>query len=159
LTTKNSASDSFEQGHDLWRKGKLREALDQFRIGAKEGDPSCILLVGYFYDAGFGVQKDRLKAMQWYRSAHRRGDSGSAANNIGMILSRERNYAGAMRWFRRAISRGNSGARLHIAEMLAKRGKKSQAIDELTKLIAANDAAAETIEQASAILRKLQKRR
>jgi TPR repeat protein len=159
MTAKNSATDPFELGHDLWRKGQLRDALDQFRIGAKDGDPSCILLVGYFYDAGLGVRKDRLQAMQWYRSAHRRGDSGGAANNIGMILSRENDYAGAMRWFRRAISRGNSGARLHIAEMLAKRGKKVLAVEELTKLVAANDAAAETIEQASAILRKLQEGR
>ena len=97
--------------------------------------------------------------MQWYRSAHRRGASGGAANNIGIILSRKRDYDGAMRWFRRAISRGNSGARLHVAEMLAKRGNKVQAVDELTKLIAANDAPAETIEQASSLLRKLRDRR
>lgn len=51
MTTKDSATDSFQRGHELWRKGKLREALDQFRIGAKEGDPSCILLVGYLFDS------------------------------------------------------------------------------------------------------------
>ena len=156
MTTKASAPDSFERGHELWRMGRLREALDAFRTGAEEGDPSCVLLVGYFYDAGLGVRKDRSKAMRWYRSAHRRGDSGGAASDIGMILARERDYAGAMRWFRRAISRGNSGARLHIAEILTKRGRKMQAVEELTQLIAANDSATDTIEQARAILRKLQ---
>lgn len=75
---------------------------------------------------------------------------------IGVILARERDYAGAMRWFKRAVSRGNSGARLHIAEILTKRGRKMHAIEELTQLIAANDSAAETIEQARAVLQKLQ---
>jgi len=156
VATKDVAPDSFERGHELWRMGKLREALDAFRTGAEEGDPSCVLLVGYFYDAGLGVRKDRSKAMRWYRSAHRRGDSGGAASNIGVILTRERDYAGAMRWFKRAVSRGNSGARLHIAEILTKRGRKMHAIEELTQLIAANDSAAETIEQARAVLQKLQ---
>ena len=108
--------DDFEVGSRLWEAGKLDSAFEKFLGCARTGDPSCQLLVGYFYDVGIGRRRNRSLALRWYRRAHRAGDQGAAANNIGIILLEQSKARQALQWFDRALKRGNVGAAIHIGE-------------------------------------------
>src|SRR5207244_1618003 len=100
------SNDVFDRACAFWDRGKTKEALRLFLKGAKEGDGSSQLNVGYFYDLGLGVRKNPDLALYWYRRAHRRGNS-SAANNIGTIYRDRGQTRKALEWFNRALKKGN----------------------------------------------------
>ncbi|MGH7118989.1 MAG: hypothetical protein ACREFP_08380 [Acetobacteraceae bacterium] len=54
-------------------------------MAAKLGNPSAQLNLGYTYDVGIGVRRNRAAAIYWYRRAYRQG-VGIAASNIGTIF-------------------------------------------------------------------------
>lgn len=51
-----------------------RRALQLFLEAARNGDKAALLNIGYFYDKGVGVKRDRTKALYWYKRAYRRID-------------------------------------------------------------------------------------
>src|SRR6266487_5019790 len=56
----------FVKANTAWDKGDLRRAFELFSCAAKSGDSSCQLDLGYFFDRGLHVKKDKKKAMHWY---------------------------------------------------------------------------------------------
>ena len=90
-----------------------------FSQAAQAGDASSQLDLGYFYDQGLYVKRDKAKAMHWYSEAYRRGEPG-AANNIA-TLHRDSGRVGKMLWwFRRAVAMGDHDALLELAKCYEK---------------------------------------
>ena len=105
----------FVKANTAWDRGDLRRAFELFSRAAESGDSSCQLDLGYFFDRGLHVKKDKKKAMHWYYQAYRQGDAG-AANNIA-TLHRECGRTGRMVWwFRRAVAMGDHDALLELGK-------------------------------------------
>ena len=114
-TREEEARRLFERADREWDRKNLRLALRLFRAAARAGDPGALLNVGYFYDKGVGVQRNRSAALYWYKRAFHRGDA-HAANNIATIWRDEHKINRALLWFHKAAELGADGANLEIAK-------------------------------------------
>ncbi len=145
----------FVLSDQLSELGRLREAFRVTKVGAEAGDRSMQLNLGYLYDIGRGVRKNRERAMYWYKRAYLKGDD-SAANNIGTIYRDEKRWRLALRWFRRAVSMGNDDANYEIAKVLLAIGEpSSQARPYLRRVLRSDRACELSQEQAAELLKQL----
>jgi TPR repeat protein len=87
----------FNDARVAWDKNNLRRAFELFGKCAEFGDSSCQSNLGYFYDVGLHVKKNKKMAFNWYYKAYRTGD-GCAAENIA-ILHREKGDTNKMLWW------------------------------------------------------------
>ena len=71
--------------------------------------------LGYCYDAGQGVPRNRRLAEAWYRRAARRGVSMAAAN-LARMRAEQGDTRGELKWLRRAAKVGDEEAQLLLAE-------------------------------------------
>jgi tetratricopeptide (TPR) repeat protein len=139
----------------LWEKRRLKPAFQLFLAAAQDGDRASQLNVGYCFDCGVGVKKNRDKALFWYRRAHRRGDS-SATNNIGTIY-RDLGLKGrALQWFQRALERGNHGSALDIGKVYLDQKDLARATQYLELASRSSDVSEATTEEAARLLRTVQ---
>jgi TPR repeat protein len=53
----------------------ITEAVRWFRRSADQGHPSGQANLGWMYENGRGVQRDRVEAVRWYTRAADQGDS------------------------------------------------------------------------------------
>jgi len=61
--TRSKKNDKlFVEANAAWDKGDLRRAFELFLQAAKLGDRSSQLDLGYFFDCGLHVKKDKKKA-------------------------------------------------------------------------------------------------
>lgn len=113
------------RGDRQQQRGNLGSGFRLLLMAAKLGDPSAQHNLGYTYDVGLGVRRNRAAAMLWYRRAYRHGSSISAAS-IGLMFRDERNYARAARWLRSAVQAGDVDANLELAKIYLRdaRGKR-----------------------------------
>ena len=150
---KSLTNDLFFRADRLSDQGQHRKAFRLFLSGAKAGDDSAQLNVGYCYDCGVGTRRNRSAAMYWYKRAYRRGD-GSAANNIGTIWRDEHKPKRALYWFRRAVDLGNDGANVEIAKFYLGERDTARAIRHL-EIALKSDRLAEVEEEEARRLLKL----
>jgi TPR repeat protein len=123
------------RAHQQWDLKQLRSSFRLFLAAAKLGDVTAQLNLGYFYDVGIGVGRNRSKAIAWYKQAYRQGH-GSAASNLGTIFRDEGDNGEALRWFKRAIEHRDFEANLEIAKIYLKReNQAAKAIPYLKKLL------------------------
>src|SRR6185295_17849301 len=96
--------------------GNHEFALQSYERGAALGDAFCVFRLAHMYDVGeLGVAPDKVRAMQLYRRAWRKGCPG-AASNIA-ILYRERGNRRAMfQWFKREADKDDGSAHLDLAK-------------------------------------------
>jgi TPR repeat protein len=97
----------------------LRQALALFTQAANLGDVSSQLDLGYFFDQGLSVKKDKKKALEWYRRAYRQGDAG-AANNIATVYRDWGDTRKMLWWFRRAAAMGDIDVLLELGKRYEK---------------------------------------
>ena len=50
------------------------KAFHYLQIGAEAGDSNAQLVVGYMYESGRGVEKDKNKAKMWYERSKALGN-------------------------------------------------------------------------------------
>src|SRR6266568_8045078 len=106
----------FVRANEQWERRRLKSAFRLMLAAAKSGDSGAQVDLGYFYDTGIGVKRNRKAALYWYRRAARRGE-GAAAANIGTIFRDEKDMKRALSWFRRAAKMGNGDANLEMAKI------------------------------------------
>ena len=152
------AAKQFEKACAHWDSGEHGRAFRLFLLGAKSGDPSCQLNLGFFYDQGIGVRPDPEKALRWYKHAHR-GGSTSAALNIGIVHRDQGRLAQAIRWFQRALERGNDDTGLQLAEVYLQAGEVRRARGCLKKVLRSSNVTEETRRKARRHLGKMVERR
>lgn len=140
------ANELFFRACQQWEHGKLLSAFRLFLRGAKAGDGSSQLNLGYLYDYGIGVKRNRRAAEYWYRRAYLQGVAGGA-NNIGTLYRDEQRPRRAFWWFRRATVLGDVGANLEIAKYyLVHEGNQPKAIEHI-KLVIDSDMVSEEEQQ------------
>lgn len=105
----------FNQANEAWDSGDLRQAFALFAQAAELGDVSSQLDLGYFFDQGLSVKKDKKKALVWYHRAYRQGDAG-AANNIATIYRDSGETTKMLWWFRRAAAMGDLDVLLELGK-------------------------------------------
>ncbi|MDR0776459.1 MAG: sel1 repeat family protein [Azonexus sp.] len=107
-----------EAAHDAWDAGNLAEAFHLFEQCANAGSATSMLDLGYFYDEGLGTDQNKTEAMRWYKRAHRRGDSGAAANNIAILYRETGRFRLCYQWFERSAKLGNGDSEVELAKLL-----------------------------------------
>jgi TPR repeat protein len=105
----------FNEADAAWDKGDLRQAFTLFMRAAKLGDLSSQLDIGYFFDNGLFVKKDKKQALKWYRKAYLQGDP-CGANNIGTVYRDMGETRKMLWWFMRAAAMGHPDALLDLGK-------------------------------------------
>lgn len=67
-----------------WTSGNYQQAFNTASIYAEKGQPWAQLRLGVFYANGWGVEKDKKTALNWYQKAAAQTSTGDWAN--GKIL-------------------------------------------------------------------------
>ncbi|MHA6724302.1 tetratricopeptide repeat protein [Sphingomonas sp. RS2018] len=96
-------------------EGDFAHARACYERGAALGDGMCFQALGYMYDVGEGVAKDKVIAMKLYRAAWRRGDH-AAASNIAVIYRERGEMRTMFKWFERLARAGDGSAQLEMAK-------------------------------------------
>jgi TPR repeat protein len=109
----------FNDANTAWDGGDLRKAFELFNQAAELGDSASQLDLGYFFDNGLYVKKDKKKALYWYRKAYIQGDA-SAANNIGTVYRDLGDKKKMVWWFRRAAALGDVDVLLDLGKLYEK---------------------------------------
>jgi TPR repeat protein len=146
----------FLRADKKWKSGALRSAFRLFLVAARRGDRASQLNVGYFYDQGIGVRRNRDAALRWYKRAYRRGDA-SAAINIGTIWRDENDLRRALSWFERARKLGDGSSNLEIAKVYLRKGDPVRAVDYLNSVCRSDRVTEGEMEQAKRLLKRIKK--
>jgi TPR repeat protein len=96
----------FNEANAAWDRGDLRRAFALFTRSAELGDVGSQVDLGYFFDNGLAVKKDKKKALEWYRRAYLQGNV-SGANNIATVYRDLGDKKKMLWWFRRAGTLGD----------------------------------------------------
>lgn len=154
---RNTASSIFVRADKLWNQGKLELAFSLFMEAAKAGDVGAEQNVGYFYDLGLGVRRNRKKALHWYTRAYRNGDA-SSAKNIGTVWRDLGNPRRALSWFRRAVKMGDDDANLEIAKYYLQHSRNTtKAIQFLENVRRSSEVSESSLEEAEQLLREVRR--
>lgn len=133
------AKELYLRGQKQQDDGNFKSGFRLLLAAAKLGYSGAQLNLGYTYDIGIGVRRNRAAAMYWYKEADRTERGwGSAANNIGTIYRDEHNFARALHWFRRAVQYGDVDANLELAKIyLMNPHDQEKALDCLRSILMA----------------------
>jgi TPR repeat protein len=153
----SDAGALFIRADKLWDQGKLEQAFNLFVEAAKAGDLGAEQNVGYFYDRGLGVRRNRARALHWYMRAYRHGYA-SAATNIGTVWRDSREPRRALLWFRRAVKMGDDDANLEIAKYYLKHSRNpAKAIPFLENVRRSSKVSESSLEEAKTLLKEVQR--
>jgi TPR repeat protein len=116
---------------DIAAKAKIAERIAALRPAAAAGDPEAMLLVGYAYDLGAGVEKDESVSIVWLERAARAGLPRGMTAYAWALFAGEgapANPSAAVLWFQRAEAAGNAHAMTNLG-YLARNGLAGQPKD------------------------------
>jgi len=71
-----------EKARDLMESGQFEAAMQAFLPAAKSGNADAEELIGVMYAMGLGVERDDVRAFEWYLRASLKGHAG-AQSGIG----------------------------------------------------------------------------
>ena len=66
-------ADNAREGMRLFEAGKYQQAMTYFMKEDAQKNPAVINRIGYMYDYGLGVEKNRQISFQWYKKAGEMG--------------------------------------------------------------------------------------
>lgn len=108
-------------GLQMFRDGRLAEAVTEWERGAGAGDAQSLLYLASAYDAGTGVPQDFDRAMALYQASAAQGNA-AAALDVGLMYDAgrgaPRNPATAARWYARAAKLGSGRAAYNLGLIL-----------------------------------------
>lgn len=155
---KSKARELFVRASNEIDGGRLRSGFHLNLAAAKLGDSSAQVYVGYAYDVGLGIKRNRSAALYWYRRAYRHGER-IAASNIATIYRDEGDLKKTLAWFERASRLGDGDAELEIAKLYLKSPKDiKKAISHLKRAsrASASDVTLAAKEEAVKLLKKVE---
>lgn len=76
------ALGEIEQARDLMEAGRFDEAMKELRPAARSGNADAEELIGVMYAMGLGVERDDVRAFEWYLRASMKGHPG-AQSGVG----------------------------------------------------------------------------
>jgi TPR repeat protein len=135
----------FKNAQIAENKQNYKKAFSIYLRATKKGDTYCELNLGFCYDNGIGVRKNKKKAAYYYKRCADRGDF-CGANNLAILYKEKENFNMAEKYFGLAINLGDKDAALEMTKILIKKGCIDSAKDYL-KII--TDASPEEVTQAT----------
>jgi TPR repeat protein len=155
----------------LWTRGDAQQDAGNYGPGlklllsaARMGSWGAMSKLGYTYDVGLGVRKDRATAMYWYKRACRY-ECQISANNIGTMYRDEKKWRWAIYWFQRALEFGHGyylDPAMQIAKIYLKQDDIQSAIPWLKRVTAAtppNEIDEDWWREAKLLLRRYDRRK
>ena len=105
-----NAIEIYNKGEQLEAEDKFEEAFKAYEEAAKLNYNKALFKVGHFYRFGLGVDKDLIKAMNYFQKAVKSGNV-DAMQNIGIMYYSgegvEKSYEEAKIWFKKAAKLGD----------------------------------------------------
>jgi uncharacterized protein len=86
---------------------------------ANQGDDVAQFDLGLLYNKGWGVPRDYVQAVRWYRRAADQGNA-DAQYNLGLLYDKAHRYAEAMHWYRKAADQALADAQYNLGILYAK---------------------------------------
>jgi TPR repeat protein len=134
MNQKEDLDELYFKALKIEEDGNEVEAFRLFMQGAALGDDGAINAVGLAYDSGAGVEKDKGKAIAWYKKAWRTGKQVGYCENVALTYAEIGRHRRALYWWRKAVAIGSGGAALSLAKFLLKSKRRegfTQALDLL----------------------------
>ena len=120
LATAAPASADYSRGMNLWDRGKLTEAVAEFRRAAEAGDARAQDQLGILYEEGQGVTEDAVSAAFWYEKAALQGFA-PAQMNLARLYRNGKGLAQdeskAVHWYTKAAESGLAVAQFFLGLM------------------------------------------
>ncbi|CAB5349485.1 unnamed protein product [Rhizophagus irregularis] len=92
-------------------------AFNFYKKAAKNGNYYAQYKLGRFYQYGYGVEKDEVKAFKWYKKAAEQ-DYSDAQNQLGLFyesgISTKKDLKKATNWYKKAADNGNEVAQHNL---------------------------------------------
>lgn len=76
------AAAEIEHARDLMEAGRFQEAMEAFLPAARSGNADAEELIGVMYALGLGVERDDVRAFEWYLRSAMKGHPG-AQSGVG----------------------------------------------------------------------------
>ncbi|HRU97403.1 MAG TPA: hypothetical protein P5092_08265 [Ruminococcus sp.] len=96
------------------------QIFNDIKFLAESDDALAQGIIGWMYDTGHGVEKDKTKAVEWYRKATEQGYA-YAQCNLGTMYSNgygiEQDKTKAVEWYRKAAEQGYVRAQCNLGYM------------------------------------------
>ncbi|WP_432155855.1 tetratricopeptide repeat protein [Streptomyces sp. bgisy153] len=133
-----SIDASINLGSQYEREGRLRQAIELYRIGAEKGNTHAI------YHLAYAISDDKEAADWWLRIAESDATdaSGAAAFNLSSTYHRLGDMRSTGKWLRVAVARGNVWAMTNLGAALLAEGNEEEALDWFKRAANSGDAKA-----------------
>ena len=77
LCASTATASDMETARDLMEAGKFEESRELFEVFARSGNADAEELIGVMYALGLGVERDDVRAFEWYLRASMKGHPGA----------------------------------------------------------------------------------
>ena len=131
------ATADIEQARDLMEANKFEEAREALWPAARSGNADAEELIGVMYALGLGVEKDPVRAFEWYLRSSMKGHPGAQSGigwyyeeGIGTAVDLTRAYM----WYALSAIGGDPDAAISQEEVVKKMTQEQ--IDHAHELIA-----------------------
>lgn len=118
------ASAGIEEARDLMEAGAFEEARARLAPAARSGNADAEELIGVMYAMGLGVERDDVRAFEWYLRAAMKGHPG-AQSGIGWYYEVGRGLPApdlvrAYMWYTLSAIGGDPDAAISLEEVVKK---------------------------------------
>ena len=126
-----------ENARDLMEENRFVEAMKELRPAAQSGNAEAEELIGIMYAMGLGVERDDIRAFDWYLRASLKGHPG-AQSGIGWYYEVGRGMPApdlvrAYMWYVLSAIGGDPDAAISQEEVIKKMSKEQ--IDQAIKMV------------------------
>ena len=126
-----------ENARDLMEKGEFKQAMKELLPAARSGNADAEELIGIMYAMGLGVERDDVRAFEWYLRSSMKGHPG-AQSGVGWYYEIGRGMPApdlvrAYTWYVLSAIGGDPDAAISQEEVIKK--MTSEQIEKAHKLI------------------------
>ena len=126
-----------ENARDLMEENRFVEAMKELKPAAQSGNAEAEELIGIMYAMGLGVERDDMRAFDWYLRASLKGHPG-AQSGIGWYYEVGRGMPApdlvrAYMWYVLSAIGGDPDAAISQEEVIKKMSKEQ--IDQAIKMV------------------------
>ena len=122
------AFSEIEEARDMMETGKFDEAMKELWPAARSGNADAEELIGVMYAMGLGVERDDLRAFEWYLRSAMKGHPG-AQSGVGWYYEVGRGMPApdlvrAYMWYTLSAIGGDPDAAISLEEVVKKMTKE-----------------------------------
>ena len=125
---KITANADIEKARDLMESNNFKEAMQELLPAARSGNADAEELIGVMYAMGLGVERDDMRAFEWYLRSAMKGHPG-AQSGVGWYYEVGRGMPSpdlirAYMWYVLSAIGGDPDAAISQEEVVKKMSKK-----------------------------------